>query len=80
MILSNVTDHCHMVGVEQYWRACRAGYKTQVDFYKAKGWSWDQRALVERTCVNVGDPYIRECGKLGVKAVMKAELPDPDSN
>jgi len=52
-LLYNIAYRCDLMGCERYWLACKTEYRRQVNFYKAMGWSWDQRAMVENVCTGV---------------------------
>ena len=78
-LLYNIPYRCDLQGCERYWLACKTAYRKQVDFYKAMGWTWDQRAMVENVCTGVSDPHIRACAGLGRRAIMTAEPIKPGS-
>jgi len=51
-----------------------------VNFYKAQGWSWDQRNMVQNICEGIPEAKVKKCGEEGVKNLLSAKPIEPTSN
>ena len=51
-----------------------------MNFYKAQGWSWDQRNMVQNICEGIPEAKVKKCGEEGVKNLLAAKPIEPNSN